>query len=671
VICKIRWRLKGLGDCLLGKSERPVTNGLLREFYTMLNPNESSEHDKDSQSSHAGLDMDALERSLHNTPDVNRDSAFPPAPEVKAEAWPSEANGWVKGRGRDLLPPGWRHEGDEYIKPDGSRVNAKAHYAHKSLHGVRDPVKEMTMGNMPSVEERAQDDEKAFDLESVKAKETKKEQCAHIRATEPNLVKRAVAVKQHGGIKFKVFETKNGVPKAYSCDQNRWAILDGLFGEAGPHLDLFRGRIVDDKGVVIDDRYPIRDFVESMQAAQLEGQSAASVRTALAEWALARRRDDLILKINARLEEHPWDGESRIEGSLIKIFQCDDTPTNKQMGIYFWLSLAARMFYPGRLAPITLSLFGAQNVGKSYFSKIICEEIMHNKTSSPVDLNLSSKNEENFLREITGAAPVANIGEMQGFKTADINWVKAFIARTSDYMSYKYEGHFEQQRRWITIMDGNKYEGLQRDNTGNRRFYPMFVMQLKPDEDGNPNWKGKDDISSAEKLDLAQFRSDFWLYMSEAKAWLDSHSEYEYTSMVNKTSQMVQDFNAIHIRENIGTPRDPVMETFFPKALEIVDIKFRATGKGKVKGKGDVDLPAGVTIYIDDTVEAMSKLAPHARVSFDSVKNELVALASKYKGTEARMNNGRRGFLYVPPVGTPNEVEWLRHTLQSGRYDEF
>lgn len=646
----------------------------------MPQPNESMQHNQDSESSHKDISLEDLERILDED-DLERTeqelnnqpgdfSGATVSPEVKPEPWPSEENGWVKGRRGDLLPPGWRYEGDEYIKPNGNRVNAKAPYPHKAIHGVRDPVKEIAMGNMPSAEERGKADEKAFDLESVKVMETKKEQCAHIRATEPNLVKRAVAVKQQGGIKFKVLETKNGVPKAFSCDQNRWAILDGLFGEAGPHLDLFRGRIVDDNGTVIDDRYPIREFVESMQAAQLEGQSAASVRTALAEWALARRRDDLILKINARLEEHPWDGESRIEGSLIKIFQCDDTPTNKQMGIYFWLSLAARMFYPGRLAPITLSLFGAQNVGKSYFSKIICEEIMHNKTSSPVDLNLSSKNEENFLREITGAAPVANIGEMQGFKTADINWVKAFIARTSDYMSYKYEGHFEQQRRWITIMDGNKYDGLQRDDTGNRRFYPIFVMQLPPDEEGNPNWKGKDDISSVEKLDLAQFRSDFWLYMSEAKAWLDSHSEYEYTSLVNKTSQMVQDFNAIHIRENIGTPRDPIIENFFGMALDKVTIKSRPEGKGDVKGK-EVELPAGVAIYIPDMIIAVNSLVGNARVSFDSVKRELIALAAKHGGIEARMTGGRRGFLFVPPVGVNDGEAWLRATLQGEKYNEF
>lgn len=370
-------------------------------------------------------------------------------------------------------------------------------------------------------------------------------------------------------IQFKdVKKVRNGdmyIPQAQMTDQNKMVILEALFkGEYNrPHRDLFLGRIVDHEGYIIDDHYPVHEWIEAFAAAGLKGVSAKAAREILREWALKREfeRNDLIERV--KLKTPKWDGKKRMAASLVELFKCDDTELNREFSEYFWLSLYSRVMYPGSQAPIVLSLFGAQNCGKSYFGKRLARIITGNPKADSVQLNLDGDRLE-FLRSITGFSVIASVGEMTGFTRGDLNKIKDFVTRTNDMLHYKFEGMFNQPRQFIIVMDGNKYEGLQRDDSGNRRFYPMFCGRL-PDQDGQPRWS--EDFNAGPTIHSDEFEADVWQIMAECAEWFDDNGEEGYNQLVKNVSGKVSVFNGVERAANRGTIHDPDVEAFLIEAI--------------------------------------------------------------------------------------------------------
>jgi hypothetical protein len=385
---------------------------------------------------------------------------------------------------------------------------------------------------------------------------------------EIDIVKRARALFTAGMIDYpdvkKVRVGDMFVSQPQMTDENKWTVLQALFGDGGdntPHRDHFRGRIVDHEGRVIDDQYPVVRWVEAFSAAGLKGVSAKGAREAVKEWAMMNERNDLINHVEARIPE--WDGKERMRTKLIEMFDCRDTELNRDFGQYFWLSLYSRVMMPGSLAPIVLSLFGAQGCGKSRFSKAICKIITGNEDADSVQLNLDGDKLE-FLRNITGQSVIASVGEMTGFTRGDLNKIKDFITRPGDQMHYKFEGTFNQMRQWITVMDGNRYEGMQRDDSGNRRFYPMFCGQL-PDKLGKPAWRSDFAVSDS---DWESFEDEVWQLMAEAAHWFDENGLGAYEHFVVEVIKAVKDFSNAEMERDSGTIGDDVFEVYLVPMLK-------------------------------------------------------------------------------------------------------
>lgn len=436
---------------------------------------------------------------------------------------------------------------------------------------------------------------------------------------EPDLVKRAKALAALQVVSFPdvkyVTSSEQKVLQAAPTDGNRWAAFDGLFGNerpGRPHLDTFRGRLVDHRNEIIDERYPVVTLVKALQALNLKGTSADACRSAFKEWALEARWNNLISSFEINLPQ--WDGVPRLETAIIDLFKCFDTPLNRRFSKYFWLSLYCRIMQPGCNAPMVLSLFGAQNAGKSYFSKLLCQILTDKRDSDSVQLDLSG-DKLTFLREITGNSIIANVGEMTGFNRGDMNKIKNFITRTSDNLHFKFEGNFDQPRQWITVMDGNSYTGLQRDETGNRRFYPMFVGQL-PDKDGQPAWKA--DFTA----DFTGFKDAVWQLMAECRVWLDENGdEMGYRKFVGELLLEVAEFNREEREKNRGTVRDYELDVLFPGVL-LKCIKAPRAEKKGAKRKG-------VIVYLAKFMEVYEKSTKH-KLNFDHLQTKMSSVGAEY-----------------------------------------
>ena len=456
-------------------------------------------------------------------------------------------------------------------------------------------------------------------------------------------------------------------------DENKIAVIDQLFGVnrkaekadgfyamamgaaevKRPHLNTFLGRLVDQNGNIIDDKYPVVSWIHTFSAAGLKGVAAKSAREVIKEWGLEHKWNDLIERLKVRIEK--WDGNSRMESKLIELFQCADTPLNRRFGKYFWLSLYARMMHPGSYAPMVLSLFGGQNSGKSQFSKLLCRTILENQEAKPAPLDLAAEWTP-FLRAITGQSIVAEVGEMVGFTRGDLNRVKDFITFESDNFHYKFEGNFDQQRQWITVMTGNKYEGLQRDETGNRRFYPMFCGQQENDDAGKPQW---DDNFEAIFDDVEKgicFEEDVWQLLAEAQEWYAENGKEGYVNYVREVVRQVREFNASEMAKGSGGISDPVVSLFLPKAIAAVKAAWRPEGVAcsipGTKKTAFLPVPQGIVIYVDDFVQAMERVAGKQSIKSERTKAELMAYGEQNGAIVGKFSGKRPGILFC--VGKDN-----------------
>jgi hypothetical protein len=448
---------------------------------------------------------------------------------------------------------------------------------------------------------------------------------------EADLIKRAALLFRSGAITFPdvktSFRAEMPVNTPLMTDENKMAVIRALFEgqEKMPHRDHFRGRIVDHEERIIDDHYPVVRWIETFSAGGLKGVSAKAAREVIKEWALEHERNDLIRYVEERMPE--WDGKERMANYLLDVFECRDTPLNHDFSKYFWLSLYARVMMPGSLAPIVLSLFGAQGCGKSRFGKEIARIITGNDEADSVQLNLDGK-QVDFLRDITGNSIVAAVGEMTGFTRGDMNKIKDFVTRTHDPMHQKFEGHFVQARQWITILDGNKYEGLQRDETGNRRFYPMFCGQLN-DYLGKPAWlpdfRVKDHFWES-------LRDDVWQLMAEADEWFNQNGEGGYARFVGEVVEGVRIFSKQEMERDSGTINDDVFEVYLVPMLKDGP-KFVWRDK---QGRACVGIKTGeFKRYFMDRLR-------HVKPNWRHLKNKMTALG----GTEHAFTGGYPGFMF-------------------------
>jgi len=478
-------------------------------------------------------------------------------------------------------------------------------------------------------------------VSSLSVRRSADEELADEIRLEPNLVKRAKALSN--AMPFKWAEEKfirvgdMTISQPVSCDSNRMAFFDMIFGdgEDRPHIDLFSGRMVDHNKVIIDDHYNMIEILTASGAAGLKSQSVRDLKASLREWSLGRKQNDLIISFERQLPE--WDGKRRAQHKLINLFSTFKTDLNKKFGQYFWLSLYARIMHPGCMAPIALSLFGPQDAGKSYMSKLICRTLMSDQNADAVQLDLGV-DPIKFLRDITGTSIIANIGEMTGFNTADMNKVKSFMTLTSDKMHQKFEGHYDQQRQWITVMDGNRYEGLQRDETGNRRFYPMLVGQ-------HIDANGKESAAETYSADFTGFVDDLWQIMAECREWLHANDGMSgYNKFVGEVVKEVAAFNLTEMNNNRGTPRDQALENYLTEALMSIEVMFynRRVKKGAFVKTGDIS-------------SRITDLSRGHRVMDNRLKVRMLAM-----GAKPEQMDGYKGYMFE---GVMDDVEYMGRVI--------
>ncbi|HCZ16901.1 MAG TPA: hypothetical protein DHV85_20495 [Candidatus Accumulibacter sp.] len=168
----------------------------------------------------------------------------------------------------------------------------------------------------------------------------------------------------------------------------------------------------------------------------------------------------------AWLNALPWDGHPRVENFLRDCFGASDTDYVRAVSLYLWTALAGRVLSPGVKADMVPILVGDQGAVKSSSVAAMVPGV-----EFFTEISFSEKDED-LARKMRGRL-IAEIAELRGLHTRELDSIKAFIARTHETWVPKYREFAVQFPRRLVFIGTTNQDEFLADETGNRRWLPV------------------------------------------------------------------------------------------------------------------------------------------------------------------------------------------------------
>lgn len=190
-----------------------------------------------------------------------------------------------------------------------------------------------------------------------------------------------------------------------------------------------------------------------------------------------KKTEDALKILFQRMAFHPvkeylaglsWDGVVRAETILIDYLGAEDTKYVKMVTRKWLCGAVARILRPGIKFDYMLVLTGEQGIQKSSFFRVLSKNWF---TDSIQDV------EGNQAVEKLMGAWIVEFGELQAFNRAESNAIKRFITSQEDRTRLAYDKRTSfLKRQCVFAGTTNKSEFL-KDDTGNRRYWPVEVKK--------------------------------------------------------------------------------------------------------------------------------------------------------------------------------------------------
>ena len=261
--------------------------------------------------------------------------------------------------------------------------------------------------------------------------------------------------------------TKIGnVHRAVACD----LVVDRRIG-----LDRFKDEVMT-ADIGTDDWRPFNDadytrlrmdLEAGINGVQFRTVGREMMRDAIQVAAQDNAFDSAILWIDT-LE---WDGVSRVESFMCDYFGTDDTEYTRAMSLYIWSALAGRVITPGCKVDMVPILVGKQGTGKS-----TGVSAMSPAPEFFTEISFHEK-EEDLARRMRGHL-IAEIGELRGLHTKELESIKAFITRPYESWIPKYREYATRYARRTVFIGTTNQQQFLADETGNRRWLPVEIGQV-------------------------------------------------------------------------------------------------------------------------------------------------------------------------------------------------
>lgn len=225
-------------------------------------------------------------------------------------------------------------------------------------------------------------------------------------------------------------------------------------------------------------------------------------------------------KVATRLQSTQWDGEKRLETLFIDYLGCEDNAYTREVSEKSLVAAVKRAIYGGIKWDNMPILIGPQGVGKSTFLKILGMDWYNDSL-----VNVEGKD----ACELIQGSWILEMGELSSLRKSELNLVKNFLSRTDDIFRASYGRRAQKYPRRCAFFGTANDTNFLRDETGNRRFWPIDCFIYKPKKSIFDDLKNELEQIWAEACELA--KNEFYsLVLSKeaekiAKEEQDAHSE--------------------------------------------------------------------------------------------------------------------------------------------------
>ena len=168
------------------------------------------------------------------------------------------------------------------------------------------------------------------------------------------------------------------------------------------------------------------------------------------------------------LESLTWDGIKRVDNLLIDYLGAEDKEYVRMVTRKWICGAVARIFKPGIKFDYMLVLTGSQGIQKSSFLKLLAKDWF---TDSIQDV------EGNQAIEKLMNSWIIEFGELQAFSKSESNAIKRFITSQEDRTRLAFDRRSSYLKRQCVFAGTTNKSEFLKDDTGNRRFWPVEVKK--------------------------------------------------------------------------------------------------------------------------------------------------------------------------------------------------
>jgi predicted P-loop ATPase len=250
--------------------------------------------------------------------------------------------------------------------------------------------------------------------------------------------------------------------------------------------------------------------------------------------------------IRAYLDGLTWDGTNRLDDLLAVYFGAEASPYASAVGRCMLIAAVARVRVPGCKVDSMPILEGAQGTFKSTALRVLAGESWF----TDAEIDPTSKDASMAIR----GRWLVEMGELHAMRRSEVNQLKAWITRQTDRQRDPYDRRMSDNPRQSIFVGTTNQEEYLRDETGNRRFWPVRVgtldlARIKADRDqlwaeaakrhadGEPWWLSGELEQQAGAQQAERFQADVW--EEAVAAWLDTGRDFEGLPIDATTSMEV------------------------------------------------------------------------------------------------------------------------------------
>ena len=226
-------------------------------------------------------------------------------------------------------------------------------------------------------------------------------------------------------------------------------------------------------------------------------------------------RDIRIHPVREYLRSLRWDGVPRLETWAITYLGAADTRLNRAFGSLWMISAVARVMRPGAKADHMLILEGPQGARKSTALKVLAGADWFTDELAEI----GSKDAAQQMRGVW----IIEIAELDALGRADVSRIKSFLSRTNDRYRPPYERYVVDVPRQCVFAGSVNPDTYLRDETGNRRFWPIRCGRIDVD-----NLRRDRDQLWGEAVAMHARGAIWWLADPELIALANAEQEERY-----------------------------------------------------------------------------------------------------------------------------------------------